>query len=133
VVINAAIVRAGDGAQFGAPVRDFHRLDLFGAMVCQAVLQIDPRERCRELAQIGRWRADQARKLAEAPMRGRNRCVGVRQDERQFLRVVAMGFDPDRRALDRARPAALGAAFHRGVELRKGEVLLVIGPGKPFG
>ena len=41
----------------------------------------------------------------------RDRRLGVGQDERQVFRIVAMGFDPDRSALDRPRAAALGAAF----------------------
>ena len=120
-------------AQFSATVGDFHRFDLLGAVVGQAILQVDACERRRELTQIGRRRADEARELAEAPMGRRDRCLGVRQNERELLGIVAMGLDPDRRALDCARPALLGAAFYRGVEVREREIFLIVGPGKPFG
>lgn len=43
------IIRAGDGAQFHAAVVGFQRLDLLGAIGCQAILQVDPGERGREL------------------------------------------------------------------------------------
>ena len=62
----------------------------------------------------------------------RDRRLGVGQDERQVFRIVAMGFNADRRALDCPRAAALGAALHRRVELRQGQIALVIRPGKPF-
>ena len=58
VVVDAAIIRAGDGAQFRAPVFGFQRLDLLGSVRGEPVLQVDARKRRRELAQIGRRRAD---------------------------------------------------------------------------
>ena len=133
MVVDAAIVRPSDGAQLRATVGDFHRLHLLGAVIGQAILQIDAGERRGKLAQIGRRCANEARELAEAPMGGCYRRLGVRKDERQLLRIVAMGLDPDRRALDRPRLAPLGPALHRSVELRKREILLIIGPRKPFG
>ena len=58
MVVDAAIIRAGDGAQFRAPVFGFQRLDLLGSVRGEPVLQVDARKRRRELAQIGRRRAD---------------------------------------------------------------------------
>ena len=81
MVEDAAIVRAGDGAQLDAAVLDLQRLDLLGAMRGQAVLQIDAGERRRQLAQIGRRRADQAGELAEAPVRRRHRRLRARQHQ----------------------------------------------------
>ncbi len=133
MIVDAAIVRTGDGAQLGATVGNLHRLDLFRAVIGEAVLQVDARKRRGELAQIGRRRADEACELAEAPMGRRNGCVRIGQNERELLGIVAMGLDADRGALDRPRLAPLGPALHRGVEVREREVLLVIGPGKPFG
>jgi hypothetical protein len=115
MVVDPAIVRAGDGAQLGSPIFGFQRLDLLGSVRGKPVLQIDAGKRRGKLAQIGRRRTNQAGELAEAPMGRRDRRIGVRQDECQVFRIVAMGFDADRRALDRPRAAALGAAFHRGI------------------
>lgn len=42
MVVDAAIVWAGRGAQFGAAIRDLHGLDLLGPVVGQPVLQVDP-------------------------------------------------------------------------------------------
>ena len=112
MVVDAAIIGAGDGAQLDAAVFDLQRFDLLGAMRGQAVLQVDAGERRGKLAQIGGRRADQARELAEAPMRRRDRRVGARQHQRQALGVVAAGFHADRRALHRPGPAALGPAAH---------------------
>ena len=79
VVVDAAVVGPGDGAQFDAAVFDLQRLDLFGAMGGQAILQIDAGQRRRKLAQIGGRRADQAGELAEAPMGRRDRRVRAGQ------------------------------------------------------
>ena len=75
MVEDPAIVRTGDGAKLNAAVLDLERLDLLGAVRGQAVLQVDAGERRRELAQISGRRADQACKLAEAPVRRRDRRV----------------------------------------------------------
>ena len=50
MAVDAAIVGAGHGAQFGAAVRGFHCFDLLGPVIGQAVLQVWAREaasRCR--------------------------------------------------------------------------------------
>ncbi len=52
VVPDAAIVRPGDRAQFGAPVIGLKALDQLGAMVGQAILQIDPGQRRGKLAHV---------------------------------------------------------------------------------
>ena len=72
MVVDATIIRAGDGAKLHPAVINFERLDLLGAMRGQAVLQIDPGERRRKLAQISGGRADERSKLAEAPVGGRD-------------------------------------------------------------
>ena len=79
MVVDATIIRAGDGAKLHPAVIDFKRLDLLGAMRGQAVLQIDPGERRRELAQISGGRADERSKLTEAPVGRRDWRFGARQ------------------------------------------------------
>ena len=76
----------------------------------ETVLQVDAGERGRELAQISGGRADERSKLAEAPVRRRDRRLGARQHERQAVGIIAGRFDPDGGAFDGPRPAALGAA-----------------------
>jgi hypothetical protein len=66
VIEDAAIIGPGDGAQFDATIINLERLDLFGAVRGQAVLQINAGERRRELAEVGRRRSDQAGELTEA-------------------------------------------------------------------
>jgi hypothetical protein len=58
VVVDSAVVRAGDGAQLDPAVIGLQRLDLFGAMRAEPVLQVDARERGRQLAEVGGGRAD---------------------------------------------------------------------------
>src|SRR5450631_4065823 len=53
VIPDAAIVRAGNRAKLDAAVTGFQGLHLLAAMGQQTVLQVDPRQRCGELAQIG--------------------------------------------------------------------------------
>ncbi len=50
MVVDAAIIRTGDRTQLGATVRDLHSLDLLGAVVGEAVLQVDAGERRGKLA-----------------------------------------------------------------------------------
>ena len=133
VVVDAAIVGAGHGAQLRAAIRDLHGLDLLGAVVGQTVLQVDPRQRRGQLPQIGRRRADEAGELAEGPMRRRDRLICARQDKSQLLRVVAMRLDPDRRTLHRARPAPLRPALDDGEEIVERQIPLVIRPREPLG
>ena len=61
MVMDPAIVGAGHRAQFGAAILGLKSLHLLSAVVGQAVLQVDPRQRRRQLAQVGRRRADDAR------------------------------------------------------------------------
>ena len=112
MVVDAAIIGAGHGAQLRAAIRDFHGLDLFRAVVGQAVLQVDPRQRRGQLAQIGCRRADEARELAKGPMCRRDGFIPARQDKAQLFRVVAVRLYADRRAFHRARPAPLRPAFY---------------------
>ncbi len=72
MVVDAAIVGAGHRALFRAAIRDFHCLDLLGPVVRQPVLQVDPGQWRGKLPQVCCGRADEARELAEAPMRRRN-------------------------------------------------------------
>ena len=112
MVVDAAIVGSGDCAQFRVAVFDRQRLDLLGAVVGQAVLQVDAGKRRGKLVQIVRGRADKARELPEAPMGRRDGRLGVRKDEREPLWFVAMCFDSVRGALDRPRIAPFGSALH---------------------
>ena len=53
VIPDAAIVRPGHGAKLDAAVIGFQGFHQFGAMRQQAVLQIDPGQRCGKLPQVG--------------------------------------------------------------------------------
>src|ERR1051326_8319755 len=63
-------------------------------------LQVDARERGRELPQIGGGCPDERGELGEAPM-GRRQWFGpAREDQRQPLAIVPARLDPHRFALD---------------------------------
>jgi hypothetical protein len=109
VIVDAAVVRAGDGAQFDTAVIGFQRLDLLRPTGRQAILQVDRGERRGKLAQIGCRRADQARELAEAPMGRGDGRIRAWQDQRQPFRVATVRLDMDERAFHHAGPAAIGA------------------------
>ena len=133
MVVDAAIVGACHRAQFRAAIRDLHRLDLLCPVVGQPVLQVDPRQRRGQLSQIGRGGTDEARELAEGPMRRRDGFICARQDKAQLLRVVAMRLDTDRRALHRARPAPLCPALDGRKEIVERQIPLVIRSREPLG
>ena len=95
--------------------------------------QVDPRQRRRQLPQIGRRSADDAGKLAEGPVRGCHRFLRFRQHQVQALGVVARRFDADIRRLHHATTAALGAALHRCPEIVERQIPLIVGPVKPLG
>ena len=109
MIEDAAVIRPGDGAQLEPTGIGFERLDLLRPIGRQAILQVDRGQRRRELAQICGRRTDQAGQLAEAPVRGCNRRICARQDERQPLRVAAVRLHMDERAFHNARAAAIGA------------------------
>ena len=71
MVKDPAIVRTGDGAKRDAIIAGLERLDLFGAIGGQAILQIGSCERRRELPQVRGRSPDLAYKLAETPVGGR--------------------------------------------------------------
>jgi hypothetical protein len=52
VVVDAAVIRAGDGAQLRAAIERGVGLDQFGAMVREPVLEIDAGDRGGEGAQV---------------------------------------------------------------------------------
>ena len=131
--MDAAIVGSGDRAQFGAAVCGLESLHLLGAVVGQAILQVDPRQRRGQLPQVGGRSADDAGKLAERPMRGRNRFMRFRQHQMQPLGVIARGLDPDIRRLHHSAAAAVGPTFHIGPEIVERQIPLIIGPVEPFG
>ena len=133
MVMDAAIVGAGHRAQFGAAIFRLEGLHLLCAVVGQTILQVDPRQRRGQLAQVGGRSADDARKLAERPMRGRNRFMCFRQHQVQPLGVVARGLDPDISRLHHAAAAAFRPTFHIRPEIVEREIPLVIGPVEPFG
>jgi hypothetical protein len=112
VVMDAAIVRAGHRAQFGAAIFRLKSLHLLGAVVGQAVLQVDPCQRRGQLPQVGRRGADDAGKLTERPMRRCDWFVRFRQDQVQPFGVVTRGLDPDVRRLHHSAAAPLGPALH---------------------
>ena len=79
----------------------------------------------RQLVQMGRRRIEQTGDMAEGPMRRRNRFVGARQNQPQLLRVVAMRLEPDRGALNAARPAPFRPALALGEEIVERQIPLV--------
>ena len=95
--------------------------------------QVDPRQRRGQLPQVGGRSADDAGKLAERPMRGRNRFMRFRQHQMQPLGVIARGLDPDIRRLHHSAAAAVGPTFHIGPEIVERQIPLIIGPVEPFG
>ena len=94
MVIDAAVVGAGDCAQFNASVLDLKRLDQFGTVRGQPVLKIDGGERGWQLAQIGGRRANHRCELTKAPVRGCKRYLLARQQQRQSLRVIDGSLPP---------------------------------------
>jgi len=74
------------------------------------VLHVDAGKRPGKLTQIARWRADQAAKLAERPVRWRDRLIATRQDQSKALDIVAASLNLDLARLHRAGGGALGAA-----------------------
>ena len=132
MVVDAAVIGAGDGAQVDAAVVGFQRLDLLGPVGREAVLQVDPRQRGGKLPQVRRGRPDHAGQLAEGPMRGCHGRLGTGQHQRQPLGVVAARLHLDRGALDDARAAARGTGAHGLGQFGEREVALVIGAREPF-
>ncbi len=57
MVMDAPVSGPGDGAQFGAAVPGFQRLDLLGPVVDQPLLEVDARERRGQLPQVRRRRS----------------------------------------------------------------------------
>ena len=133
MVVDAAVVGAGHRAQFGAAIFRLEGLHLLGAVVCQTVLQVDPCQRRGKLPQVGGRSADDAGKLAESPMRGRDRFLRLRQDQVQPLCTVARCLDTDVGGLHHPAAAALRATLHIGPEIVERQVPLVIRPVEPFG
>lgn len=131
--MNAAVVRPGHGAQLSAAVFRLEGLDLLGAVIGQAVLQVDPGQRRRQLPQVGGRRADDAGELAESPVRGCHGFMCFRQHKVQPLGVIARGLNPDIRRLHHPAAAALGPALHIGPEIIERQIPLIIGPVEPFG
>ena len=72
MVMDAAIVRASHGAQFGPAIFRLEGFHLLGAVVGEAILQVDRRQRCGQLPQVGGRGTDDVGELAEGPVRGRN-------------------------------------------------------------
>ena len=136
VVVDPAIVGAGHGAQFQPAPRNgivgFERLYLFGPVRGESVLQVDRRERCRKLTQIGRGRAYLACQLAEAPMGRRHRRVRAGQDQRQALGIVPVRLDVDQRTFDDAGAAAFGSTPHRAGQIAQRQKALIVGPREPL-
>ena len=133
MVPDPAIVGAGHRTQLGPPVLGLQRLHQLAAMREQPVLEIDAGKRRGELAQIARWRADEAGELPERPMGRRDRFVTAGHDQRQALGIVAARLDPHLARLDRPGGGALRPRQGCGVQLAQREISLVIGAREPFG
>ena len=95
--------------------------------------QVDPRQRRRQLPQVGRRGTDDAGQLAERPMRGRDRFMRFRKDQEKPLGAVTRGLDPDIRRLYHPAAAAFRPALHIGPEIVERQIPLVIGTVEPFG
>ena len=132
MIVDAPIVRSGDGAQLDAAGVGLQRLDLLGAVRGQAILQVDSRERGGELAKIGGWRPDLGGQLAEAPVSRRDGSLGAGQDQRQPLGIAAARFDMDERGFDHTRPAALRPVPHRAGQVAERQEPLVVGAREPL-
>ena len=91
-------------------LKDFH---LRGAMVGEAILQVDARQRRGQLPQVGRRSTNDAGKLAKGSVRRRNRSMRHRQDKVQPFGAVAGGLDTDVGRLHHPAAAALRPALHR--------------------
>jgi hypothetical protein len=118
VVVDTAVFGSGHRTQFEAAGIGFQRFDLLRAMAGQAILQVDARKCRRQLAQIAGGSADQARKLAEAPMRRRYRLGPPRQDQRQPLGIIAARLHPYRPAFHGPRSGALRSSVNRRIQIR---------------
>src|SRR3954454_14935142 len=82
MIVDAAIVGAGDSAQFNTSILDLECFDQLGTMGGQAVLKIDSSQRCWELTQIGSRCADQGRELPEAPVGWHKRDIFAWEHQR---------------------------------------------------
>ncbi len=128
MVVDAAIVRPGDGAQFDPAVVGLQRLDLLATMGAQPVLQIDAGERGGELTEIGGGRADLGGELAEAPVRRHDRRLRPRQDQREALTVAAVRLDVDEVGRDDAGAAAFRPIAQGASEITERQEPLVVRP-----
>ena len=133
VVVNTAIIGAGDGAKLCPSVFDLERLQPLCPTAREAVLQVARRQRRGKLAEIGRRRADEARELTEAPMRRMRRIGRAGQMQDKAGVILALGFDADRRDLYCPRAAFFRATSHRRMKVGKRKIPFVIGTREPLG
>jgi hypothetical protein len=91
VVVDAAVIGAGNGAQLRTAIRNFHRLDLLGPVVGQPVLQVDPRQRRGKLPQTRGHDAPQRQRKAKYLLSGLLKCgccgSGISVKDRDHGRV----------------------------------------------
>jgi len=132
MIPNPPIVRPGHGPKIDAPVIGFQGLDEFGAVVQQAVLQVDRRQGRGQLPQVPGRCADQRRQLAETPMGGGHRIGATGGDQGQGFHIVAGRFDADLIATHGPNVSAVRAGTGGGVKVVEVQKAFVIGPGKPF-
>jgi hypothetical protein len=132
MIPDAAVVRPRHRAQFDATVIGLKRLHQFGAVFDQTVLQVDAGQGRRQLTQIARRGADQARQLAERPMGGGHRLVAARYDQPQPLAVIATGLDTHGAAIDGPRHRLLRARADCLVQRGQRQEALVVGAREPF-
>jgi hypothetical protein len=130
--MDAPVVGAGHGAKLKAAIIRGVGLHHLGAMVGQAVLEIDAGDRRRQLAQIAGRGADQMTELPKTPMGGGDRLGLARQHESEPVRVISGCLDPHLTALERAGPRVIGARLHGAVQISEREKALVRGPGQPL-
>src|ERR1700752_1832195 len=127
-----AIVWAGDGTKLNAAIVGLERLDLFGTIGGQAILQVDACECCGKLPEVGGRSANLACKLAEAPVGRRDWFVRAGQHQSQPLGISAARLDMDERAFDHARAAAVRAITHVARQFVERQIALICRTGKPF-
>ena len=96
-------------------------------MVQEPLLKVDRGQRGRQLPHIARRRADQAAKLAIAPMRRCDWLTPAGNNHGKTLGIVAGGFHADLRAFDRPDTGAIGSGADRAVKIGERQVALVVG------
>ena len=133
VIPDTAIVWPGHSPKFRAAVLGDKGFDEFAAMIIQAMLQVDARDLCRKLAQVGGGCADHGAELTKAPVSRGDRVFASENDQLQVFGVVTLGGDFHGIASDRADIGDIGPALHGPVKVIEVRKALIIRAAEPFG